>query len=268
MKKLIGTLMVGFATISATLFATAGTAYANGFYVKQLGIYPDDKLWRYCNEPCPEIDYQFVSTGQAWLDTIINKEVLAVMESAIGTNNKTQKQVEAFYKKPIISQKELEVQVERVTKAIIIANNDEPSSASYQFVAKPELLGWHKGLVLMGMASYVYTGGAHGLSMYRYYVFDLKDKKQLRLDDILIGGKKHTLKTKLHAKYHDYLRQNDIDPATWAWEFALTDNFSFDKDGMTFLYQPYEITPYVMGMPTLQLSYQELSGVVQAKYLN
>ena len=48
----------------------------------------------------------------------------------------------------------------------------------------------------------------------------------------------------------------------------LTDNFSFNKDGITFLYQPYAIGPYVMGMPELTIKYQDLKGVIKAEYLD
>ncbi|UTO04100.1 RsiV family protein [Moraxella sp. FZLJ2107] len=40
-----------------------------------------------------------------------------------------------------------------------------------------------------------------------------------------------------------------------------------DETGVEFLYQPYEITPYVFGMPSLHLSYAELKDILKSQYL-
>lgn len=241
---------------------------ANNFYLNSLDIEPDYQLWDNCAERCAQMDYRFVKTGHAWIDAIINKDVLATLDVGAETNNPAiERQVQAFYKKTTVTSAELKQQLDRISKNVVTANQQDPSPTSYYLVAKPELIGWHKGLVLMGLEADTFTGGAHGLPTYFYYVFDLQNKKSLKVDDVVIAGKKSALEQKLKLKYEAYLRQNDIDPQDWGWDFVLTDNFTFNQEGMTFLYQPYEITPYVMGLPTLELSYQELSGVILPKYL-
>ncbi len=40
-----------------------------------------------------------------------------------------------------------------------------------------------------------YSGGAHGISTFEDYVFDLKSKERIRLKDIVVTGKMNALKT-------------------------------------------------------------------------
>ncbi|MDO4250768.1 MAG: RsiV family protein [Moraxella sp.] len=248
-------------------------AGANDFYVSQKLIETDYELFAACSSQCPEIDYTLIDTGLPWLDSTINKAVVNRIDiTGMTQENSQEAQVaQAFYAKPMVSDIELTNQINRLTKDIISANNEHgaESASTYVATAHPSLIGMHKGLVLMEIQGYYYLGGNHGLGSHTYYVFDLKNKKYLTLTDIVIKGKQTQLTQKLQAKYHQYLKDNDMDPKEMAeyWEFFVTDNFTFTKEGMEFLYQPYEITPYVMGMPSLALSYQELSGIIKPQYL-
>lgn len=40
-------------------------------------------------------------------------------------------------------------------------------------------------------------------------------------------------------------------------------NFYVDKDGVTFLFQPYQVAPYSEGMPEVTLSWSELKRLVK-----
>ena len=43
----------------------------------------------------------------------------------------------------------------------------------------------------------------------------------------------------------------------------LTSNFAFTRNGLTLVYNPYDISPYSMGMHTIQLPYQALAGLLR-----
>lgn len=251
--------------IIVTLFGII--ADTGDFYLGRFKINPDDSLWEGCDERCPEVKSEFVDTGYPWIDSIINKDVLMDMEVSNEAEDdiQTQHEMDAFYNQPSIDQKQLRGRFAYLAKRIFDVNAQEVNPMTHRFIFRPEMIGQHKGLILMAVDGYIFTGGAHALSLYTYYVFDLKNKKQIMLDDVLIQGKKELLTQKLRVKFDDYLRLNKMDPTDWG--FALTDNFTFSRDGMTFLYQPYEITPYSMDRPILQLSYQELLGIVQPQFL-
>ncbi len=259
--------------LMAVLMMTS-TAQASDIYIQPKVVEMDSTLYERCGEFCPEMDYQLIRTGQMWLDSIINKDVLAIIDvmDENDLNSAIAKQTKAFYDKPLITDRELTRELNRITDNLIRAVNTaraEDSIYSYSVMATPSMVGMHKGLVLMRIDGDIYTGGAHNLPSSYYYVFDLQNKKQLSLADVIIAGQEDALEQKLYAKFHDYLIQMDVEPSSImeSWEFAVTDNFVFDETGVEFLYQPYEITPYVFGMPSLHLSYAELKGILKSQYL-
>ena len=97
-----------------------------------------------------------------------------------------------------------------------------------------------------------YTGGAHGIYMATYLNMDLTLMRPLRLDDIFVGDYKDALtdliwnqlmadnKVTTHEALEDmgYAYNGDIAP---------TENFYLSKEGITFYYNVYDITPYSMG---------------------
>ena len=97
-----------------------------------------------------------------------------------------------------------------------------------------------------------YTGGAHGIYMATYLNMDLTLMRPLRLDDIFVGDYKDALtdliwnqlmadnKVTTHEALEDmgYASTGDITP---------TENFYLSKEGVTFYYNVYDITPYSMG---------------------
>ena len=97
-----------------------------------------------------------------------------------------------------------------------------------------------------------YTGGAHGIYMATYLNMDLTLMRPLRLDDIFVGDYKDALtdliwnqlmadnKVNTHEALEDmgYASTGDIAP---------TENFYLSKEGITFYYNVYDITPYSMG---------------------
>ncbi len=259
--------------LTAALMMT-GAAQASDFYVQSKWVETDSTPYESCGEYCPSVDYQLIHTGHMWLDSVINKDVLAIIDvlDEHDPNSAIAKQTKAFYDKPLVTDRELARELNRITNNLVGAVNTaraEDSIYSYSVMATPSMIGMHKGLALMRIDGNVYTGGAHDLPSSYYYVFDLTNKKLLTLDDIIIAGQQDALEQKLYAKFYDYLIQMDVEPSSImeSWEFAVTDNFVFDETGVEFLYQPYEITPYVFGMPSLHLSYAELKGILKSHYL-
>ena len=56
------------------------------------------------------------------------------------------------------------------------------------------------------------------------------------------------------------------DPFIEKNQFYISPNFLFDIDGMTFIYQPYEIGPYSMGNIELKLSWNQLKEIIKPEY--
>ena len=97
-----------------------------------------------------------------------------------------------------------------------------------------------------------YTGGAHGIYMSTFLNMDLRTLSPMRLDDIFVGDYKEPLtdliwnqlmadnKVTTHEALEDmgYASTGDITP---------TENFYLSREGVTFYYNVYDITPYSMG---------------------
>jgi hypothetical protein len=128
-----------------------------------------------------------------------------------------------------------------------------------------------------GTDTNIYSGGAHGNYSIAMYAFDVKNKKLLKLEDIIkdndIPGflaiaKQHFAKsahvdTNAHWKAAGYwFNKKDsqkVEPK-WLLEdgFYLPKNFAIDNHGITFLYQSYEIAPYSYGAPSFTIPWDQL----------
>ncbi len=117
--------------------------------------------------------------------------------------------------------------------------------------------------------NYAFTGGAHGNYGTSYYNFDATTGQILTLKDILVKDYASPLKTIAEpifkkayleagmTKYSEagFYFENDV--------FVMTDNFAITKEGLKFLYNPYEIAPYALGQQEIIIPYEGLRDLVR-----
>lgn len=115
-----------------------------------------------------------------------------------------------------------------------------------------------------------FTGGAHGV-YYRFYNnYDLKQNKELFLDDIISQNyieeltrtaeeifRKQEGISKTHSLTDGYFFENGV--------FNLPSNFILQPEGILFLYNIYEIKPYVSGETKLLIPYKFLQNMYTFK---
>lgn len=111
---------------------------------------------------------------------------------------------------------------------------------------------YQKDLLVYRIDYNEYTGGAHGMYTTTFLNMDLTLMRPLRLNNIFIGEYKEALtdliwnqlmadnKVTTHEALEDlgYGSTGDIAP---------TENFYLSKEGISFYYNVYDITPYAMG---------------------
>lgn len=117
-----------------------------------------------------------------------------------------------------------------------------------------------------------YTGGAHGSYATLCYNFT-KDGKQLLWDDIIETGMKDSL---VRLNESTLRIENEI-PEGQLWEDAgfFVDSshmpfpamFALAKNGLTMIYNQYEIAPYVMGIISYTIPYNRLNGLIKKEWL-
>ena len=132
--------------------------------------------------------------------------------------------------------------------------------------------------VVFGQEDWEYTCGAHGNGVHTLMVLKrgIANPKPLKLNDILLPNQEGKLTHLLEEAYVKYLKENSDDTEEEARDyisgynsdkFSATENWRFDKNGLTFLYQSYEIGAYVLGRPEFTIPTKDLQGIVKPEIL-
>lgn len=112
--------------------------------------------------------------------------------------------------------------------------------------------------------SYNYSAGAaHGMYHQEFVNFDLKAKKRLALQDILVKGSEQNVLDALYDSNSMWLDQHKIERN----KLQLSDNFYYGANGLVFVYPLYELASYAEGMTELVLPYVVLKKLIKAEYL-
>ncbi|OZI74757.1 RsiV family protein [Bordetella genomosp. 12] len=117
-----------------------------------------------------------------------------------------------------------------------------------------------------------FTGAAHGIPATLYLNWEIAGGHLLRLDDLLIPGRRPAYVKVLQQAHRKWLAGNEDakrDPAAYdkMWPFQETDNVAVTRDGLVVKYDAYSIAPYSHGEPELLLPWSELRGVVKPELL-
>jgi len=114
----------------------------------------------------------------------------------------------------------------------------------------------------------MFEGGAHGIRQQLVMNFDTQTGSQITLDDLLAPGWQYPLNDLLMDELKRVTKCGSLDELH-ANDYLLTmdiyapQNFIVGEDGITFIYNPYEIAPYAKGNTELTLSYSTLSAIMK-----
>lgn len=118
-------------------------------------------------------------------------------------------------------------------------------------------------IATFALESYSYSAGAaHGMSHVEYVNFDLKAKKRLALQDVLVKGTETKVLDGLFDANSMWLANHDIERS----KLQLSDNFYYGANGIVFVYPLYELASYAEGMSELTLPYQMAKGLFKPEY--
>lgn len=122
----------------------------------------------------------------------------------------------------------------------------------------------------VNLSGYWYGGGVHGMPSREQFLFDLTTGQRLGIKDFYKGTEeefKELIATKVKEDFsksendYYYMAENADDAYSQAYESAaLDDRAQFTKDGLDFLFYPYDIGPYASGFITMHVPYDELLG--------
>lgn len=242
---------------------------------------------------CPEISIERLSSNQAFVDELIDGQILKQLDQILDISPKLLKdktqaittEVTASNSQNQIPDQPASIAVEtnkqKIEKQIapylstflLLDKELKALSANHQIslMIKPKILNATVPLATVVLNSSSYLGGAHGSSSQHYYNFDLKNKKQMKLDDILAPNQKAILQNKAHEVFKiwviDSKLADNLEEYEQVWKFTLSDNFYLSTQGLVLQYGEYEIGPYVVGLPRLTIPYDQLQTVLKKEYL-
>ncbi|SMC74869.1 DUF3298 and DUF4163 domain-containing protein [Moheibacter sediminis] len=122
-----------------------------------------------------------------------------------------------------------------------------------------------KNYLVMRYSLYQYTGGAHGMSHEIYFTYNKKTQKWMEISDVL--NEKYVIQInmvvdKALRKEHNIQGgiplQDSENSIFISDEITYSKNFTLSKNGITFHYGLYELTPYAYGYFSQFVPYEEL----------
>jgi hypothetical protein len=146
-----------------------------------------------------------------------------------------------------------------------MTNDGMASFLNYEDMASMSVYYNENGYVILGTDEYSYTGGAHGNGGSTFKCLDVKNKKALKLRDILKADSAQ-LQPIVEAEFRKQqgLKPTDsLNSILFENHLATTQNFYFTNKGIGFYYFPYEVAAYAMGPIQVFVPFAVLK-----KYLN
>lgn len=139
----------------------------------------------------------------------------------------------------------------------------------WQLSGNTKQLGRWRTLVTVAINSYEYTGGAHGMPMTQWLNWDLASDEPVYLGNLIETGQEDAFWQAAHRAHHRWLEKEvpkDDGNFQEDWPFQQTDSFRLTNKGVLLNYNVYSIAPYSMGQPQLTLPWDDLKGVIRARY--
>lgn len=107
---------------------------------------------------------------------------------------------------------------------------------------------------------YIYTGGAHGMTLFNAAAFDLATGKQLTLADLFINGSDYL------ARINKEVAVQVADESRMFFgpvEVKDGDLFYFNENGdLVIAYEPYEVAPYAAGIVRFTIPAAQLADIL------
>lgn len=127
-------------------------------------------------------------------------------------------------------------------------------------------------LVCLSVDAEDYTGGAHGMYVIAYVNYHKTTKDTLGLQQLFSVDNLKEVSKLAEGYFRKNASMNDTTSFEEAgfWfsneEFHLNNNFTFSDEGITWLFNPYEIAPFAFGTIEVSLSKEELLKYIQPAY--
>ena len=110
------------------------------------------------------------------------------------------------------------------------------------------------GLLSIVFYDYLYSGGAHGLTIQSSYSFDLKTGKEYGLKDFYEDGTDYV--SIVSSQVKEQMEEREMTDYLTPFEAIMADQaYYLSNKGLVIYFQAYEYYPYAAGIPEFTLNY-------------
>ncbi len=132
---------------------------------------------------------------------------------------------------------------------------------NYELIKSSKAVYNQHDILIIEIETYVYAGGAHGLSNMQYIHFDMASGETFGLEEIFGPGSNQKIAELLLEKSEEMKQAKEsmlFDDA----KAEINENFYFDDKNFYFVYNPYEIGPYAAGYITVELPIESVRDLI------
>lgn len=149
-----------------------------------------------------------------------------------------------------------------------LLKKDSPYNFNYEHNIEAFALWDDQNIFSYGIKRYVSMGGAHGLSNHILLNFDLKTGEQITEKNLFKDNYKEFLTELLinrlieenkELSSIDDLKKTDY----WVDSIRPNSNFYITDEGISYIFNPYEISPYYVGETEIFLPYARLKNILK-----
>jgi len=231
---------------------------------------------------CPELSIERLSSNQFFVDQVIDQHIIEIFKQILDPEDledsmvKVEKSASDINAENIneTAKQKLEYQLIPYIHSFLQLDQEvKELSANHKisFMIKPKILNSEGPLATVVLNSSNYLGGAHGSSSQQYFNFDLESKKLVPLTEILEKDQLPKLEKQAYEAFKTWIVESelstDVNEYEQVWKFKLANNYYLGTHGLILQYGEYEIGPYIVGLPRLTIPYDQLNGIIKAKYL-
>jgi hypothetical protein len=147
--------------------------------------------------------------------------------------------------------------------------SDEPDLTwSWKDKTLIKLYATTKKSFTLAIINYNYSGGAHANQTVEYENYFIESGKNIEMKDLFVSGYLKKLKqiaNRFYRESNNLSTKESLTKIGWYGDnFVLSDNFAITTKGLEFLYNPYEIKPYIAGITTFLLPNNRIRSIMKS----
>lgn len=137
------------------------------------------------------------------------------------------------------------------------------ASANWSDYTTGAVSGFYDDILSYTVTKYTYTGGAHGTTFVKALNLDMKTGEAVTEEDMFKAGYTDRLSELLTGRLPESLENPADTSMLFEKNIRPNGNFTISDSGVTYIYNQYEIGPYVLGAVNVTVPWSELKDLLR-----